>query len=258
MNSERILNIGDEYSPIKPEDNLDKVEDASQETFGNRESKEYKHIQSAFSKATQENAQLRSMVTNLEDKINRLTARLDLPAQAPVKDKPDELNDAAKDFEELKPFVSRIQQIEQQAILENNHRKQTEIDNQNRASINAKKVHNQKIMSVHPDAFPISDTVDFKGWLAQQPGYVQEVINTGSAEDVISLLTSYKSQVTTKMDEFRETTTPNIGNNGTGSVVDTNKEPPKFTPAEIEAMSDAEFIKNEEAINDAMKEGRIY
>ena len=253
MQSERIKNIGDEEPTIETPNTPEEA--PKQETFGNRESKEYKHLQSAFSTATQKNAQLRRSVNNLEDRLNSLTARLDKPAP-PKETKPDELNIAAKDFDELKPFVDRIQKIEQHAEMEKGRREQQEIDNRVQTGRTAKEVHNQKILTAHPDAFTLSDTVDFRGWLAQQPEYVQQVVNTGNADDIISLLSDYKNQMTTKMDEFKQTTTPS--GNGTGSVIDTNKEPPRFTPAQIDAMSDAEFIKNEEAINLAMKEGRIY
>jgi len=256
--SERIKNIGDEDLPVEQPDEIqEKPVKETQETgtFGNRESKEYKHLQSAYSKSTQEASQLRGTVANLEERLNILSARLDQPV-SPIETKPDELNNAAKDFDELKPFVDRIQKIEQQALMEKRRQEQLEIDNVAQTGRTAREVHNQKILAAHSDAFTISDTVDFKGWLAQQPGYVQQVVNTGNADDIISLLSNYKKQMTTKMDEFKQTTTPT--SNGTGSVIDTNKEPPKFTPAQIEAMSDAEFIKNEEAINSAMQAGRIY
>ena len=56
-------------------------------------------------------------------------------------------------------------------------------------------IHDQSILSAHPDAFQIARTQPFQTWLKANPAF-QRVANGGTADEVIRMLTIYKSTPT--------------------------------------------------------------
>lgn len=59
--------------------------------------------------------------------------------------------------------------------------------------------HNEKIYTAHPDANSIVWSNEFAQWCDQQPNFqqaaIQQVLDSGTAQDVVDLLTAYKSAV---------------------------------------------------------------
>lgn len=124
-------------------------------------------------------------------------------------------------------------------------------DAQAQATIDA---HNQQILAKHPDAFDIAKTDDFRGWVSRQTTMIQTAVNRGTADDVVWVLDQYKSAVgtNTRLSKAKEAATPQIGR--------TSRQPkngPKFSRAQISAMSDEEFARHEADIDRALADGLI-
>jgi len=216
----------------------------------------YKNLQAAFTKATQDNSELRNRLVNLEDRLAQQPAptnqdNFDLSAQQPPK--PDELDKTVEDYAELSPFAARIKQLEAQLLQQKSSMDRSQEDQARVQQQNARQAHEQKIMSVHADAFQIAATPDFKGWVARQPRYIQVAVQEGSAEELIDVFTAYKG-TPTMTDVANQIANPPVG-----SAVIKNTDPtkPTFTGAQIAEMSYEEFIRREPEIQLAQMEGRV-
>lgn len=91
------------------------------------------------------------------------------------------------------------------------------------------KKHFFEIFSAHPDAYKIAASNEFLHWVQRQPPMVQEAVQSGAAADVIEVLNWYKAA----------------------------RKQPKFTRAQIEAMTQQEFVRREKEIDEAMRRGEI-
>lgn len=94
----------------------------------------------------------------------------------------------------------------------------------------------QKLLAKHPDAQQILESDDFQGWVLRQPPMVERALWDGAVEDLIEILDKYKAAV------------------GYGKPIVT---PPRFTRAQIAAMSNEEFVAREKDIDRAIKRGLI-
>ena len=216
----------------------------------------YKNLQAAFTKVTQDNSELRNMITDLEARLVTPPAptpqsSFDVPAQQPQK--PDELDKTVEDYAELSPFATRIKQLEAQVKEQNlamTAAQQAQINAQKQA---AQQVHEQKIVAVHPDAFSIARTPEFQGWVTRQPRYIQVAVREGSAEELIDVFTAYKG-TPTKVDVANQIANPFVGS---AVIKNTDPNKPFFTGAQIDAMSYAEFTRRESEIQEAQRDGRV-
>lgn len=241
----------------QPESTLPEDSGAAEQPDGvqaDTDSEGYKNIQAAFTKSQQENNVLRDRLERLEANVVQPQTHQNSFEVPSVQRQPDELDEVDKQFEELKPVNARIRKMEallkqQQDQIANNQRDYTAGQ-----ATTAQQIHDQKILSVHPDAYTLATTPDFTGWLARQPVYVQNVTRTGNADDIISLMNTYKSSAN-KADAARRVASPD--NTGTGTVKNMDSQKPTFTGAQIHAMSDAEFIRREDEIQLAQMEGRV-
>ena len=134
----------------------------------------YKNLQAAFTRASQENANLKSDMTQLQNQVEQLTTiqtnqqqqQVTEPTQTDYTD----LDKSASEFEEMLPMVNHIKKLEQ-TILELQNKQatteqsvaETQQQSSQTAQASAQEMHNQRILAVHPDAFNIANTVDFNG-----------------------------------------------------------------------------------------------
>lgn len=233
----------------------------------------YKNLQAAFTRASQDNASLKNQLAEMQAKIEQLSQQQAQPqqqAQQPAQQQFDyaELDKSASEFDELRPIVDHVKKME--AMLQQTQEKLTRTEQElartkqettQQTQMTAQEIHNQRILSVHPDAFDVAGTPDFHGWLLRQPGYVQQVMQTGSADDVITVLSSYKQAMGVsgqqQQQQPQQHFQPTAVNSNSAVTVNTDKTKQAFTRAQIEAMSEAEFLANEDAINEAMVAGLI-
>lgn len=232
----------------------------------------YKNLQAAFTRASQDNASLKSQLAEMQAKIEQLSQQPAQPQQQQQQEQQQfdyaELDKSASEFDELRPIVDHVKKME--AMLQQTQEKlarteqelaRTKQETTQQTQMTAQEIHNQRILSVHPDAFDVAGTPDFHGWLLRQPGYVQQVMQTGSADDVITVLSSYKQAMGVsgqqQQQQPQQHFQPTAVNSNSAATVNTDKTKQAFTRAQIEAMSEAEFLANEDAINEAMVAGLI-
>lgn len=221
----------------------------------NQDSERYANLQSAYTKVTQENSELSAKFEELQRQMAQLQAGQSQQAipQAQFANTPDAMEVIAKDYTQLQPLTSNVRKLQdeleaQKTVIE--EQRETMLEGQRKAN---QSTHEQKIMAVHPDVYEVAKTMEFNGWLVNQPSYMQRLMRDGTAEDVIALFSAFKQSGTT-LNEATQAGSPNTKSGG--PKLNTNNEQPVFRSSQVSAMNDAEFVKNEAAIDKAILEGR--
>ena len=219
----------------------------------------YLNLQAAYTKATQENASLRGENQKLSQRMTDIEYRLaNQQQQTPVvNDEPDDLMTAAADFEELKPFAERMNELKAKLDTQEGLILQQKQQFEQSTQMSAQERHEQEILSVHPDVYTLMQDVQFNGWLARQPAYMQRVINEGNSKEIIDLFTAYKNTNSSKLDAAMEAGAPNEVGNTQLPINGNNGKVKSFKISEINAMTDAEFLANADAIDKAEANGAI-
>lgn len=101
-----------------------------------------------------------------------------------------------------------------------------------------RQAHFDAILAKHPNLNEIYLSDDFQGWLDRTPPMFREIVNHGSARDVIWMLDQYKAAVGKPRQKQIEKKT-------------------KFTRAQISAMPLNVFEKHEVEIDAAIANGEI-
>lgn len=116
----------------------------------------------------------------------------------------------------------------------------------------------QQLLSLHPDFPKIRADSDFHDWVAVQPQYIQDALykNSTDAKAAARAIDLYKAdkgirkKPATKRDAAQAV--------GTSSkVVPGVQGRSAFSESQVQAMSDQEYAKNEEAILEAMRNGNF-
>jgi hypothetical protein len=239
---------------------------------GDRWEERYKNAQALMTRATQEAAQLRAQINELlrrndllQGEVERLKAQGPSSHPAPpargqdtapeVIDDTDLQQAIAEDPALATPLVKHIRKLNQeltavQRSMSSSAEQQAQRDHQARYQ-----EHMARVYSAHPDVEQITRNADFHGWVQRQTPMVRQAVAQGTAEDAIWVLNQYKAAagIPTNLDEARAAATPNTPR--------VRRQPletrPKFTRAEIAAMSPAEFSRREAEIDAAMVAGLI-
>lgn len=223
------------------------------------DSKLYKDLQAGFTRVSQENSELRNQLSIMHERLNNISAPVQQNAPASAQQsQPDSLDAVDSEYPELKPVNQRVRELEAQLKRQNEQLQNYQRDYTEDRQLTAQQLHDNKILASHPDAFDLANTAEFTGWLHRQPVYVQNLITTGNADEIISLVSTYKATVATKPNKTEEARRVSAPNTGSAPIktIDANK--PTFTGQQIADMSDAEFIRREAEIQEAQMEGRVF
>lgn len=265
----RQANLPEEQEPQEPENVEPVVEQAdekpkeSEEVSKLRES--FKHAQARMTQATQEAADLRRQVQVLTEQVAQLQRQETPPETDKVAPELETLEKFATEFQDLgqpvlkafKAQQERIAQLEQNLDFVNNNVVQTKEHIKAREFSSDEAAHFSAIKSAHPDLDNIVDDPVFNGWLEKQPPVVQMIKDRGKAQDVIWMLDQYKSSLkpsSSKLEEARQAASPSTPR---ARQQQTTLQP-RFTQAQIRAMSSEEFAKREKEIDEAISLGLIY
>lgn len=206
----------------------------------------YKNLQAHSTKVSQDNSALKQQLAQLNQKVEQLHSQSAVPP-APKDVTPDELEQAAKDFEELAPFHRRMQ--EQQKVID---QLQQEREQQNQKS------YYDRIAAVHPDHAEIYHSPEFQGWVSRLTGVdrhgVEFAFSQGGPEDVIDVFHRYKRAAGIgKSEQAAQLAEPTLRSRSQPQT----KPRPKYTFAQINRMSTAEYAKHEKAIDEAIARGEV-
>lgn len=188
------------------------VETSQESAHDDIAEKRVKDAQARMTRATQEaadlrreNGDLRSAMAQLQQQFQQLQeqyrqayAALQVIETAPKDEELPDFDKAAEDFEDLNPLVvkavknldgqlKRIKETESRRLAEI----EREIEMQRRR--NAENAHLAAIKAEHKDYDAIVSSQDFPEWIDRQPRAIQNIAREGSADDVIWLLSQYKT-----------------------------------------------------------------
>lgn len=221
----------------------------------------YRNLQAAYTKVTQENGELRNRLDQIETRLAQPTPQQQFVQPAPATPAaPDPLDTVTDEFPELEPIASRMKnmqtRMDAQEATQTAQQKSMDTSDQQTAQA----AHEQRILNNHADAFRLMNSVDFQGWLARQPSYMQRLMQKGNSREISDLFTAYKAttgntQEQQKLDEARIAGAPELSGAPILNTNDSNKR--MWTNAEIGALTDAEYIKLEVELDLAAREGRI-
>ncbi|WP_211828675.1 hypothetical protein [Kistimonas asteriae] len=231
--------VTDDQPPAPPAPNADTGE-------GNLDER-YKNLRADHTRKAQENADLRRQLENMQQQLNQLSQQS--PASALKPDEPDELENAAKDFEELSPLVKKLKaQDEVIREMKASRQQQTQQD------------YYGRIAAKHADHAQVYQSPEFQGWMSRLSGLdkraAEMAFNTGTADDVIEVFDRYKQSIGmgNKHEQAAQLAEPTLRSR---SQPQTQSSRAKFTWKQIESMSTADYAKNEVEIDRAIQNGEV-
>ena len=118
-----------------------------------------------------------------------------------------------------------------------------------------------EIRKAHSDFDELRDSDQFHNWVEEQPKWVQNALyeNTDDAASVVRVLDLYKvDNGLTRSDKKDKTkAAASLVDKGSKTQIDPTESSGKIKESEIAKMSDAEYEKNADKINEAHRSGKI-
>ena len=118
-----------------------------------------------------------------------------------------------------------------------------------------------EIREAHSDFDKLRDSDEFHNWVEEQPKWVQNALyeNTDDAASVIRVIDLYKvdNGLTRSDTKNKRKAAASLVDRGSKTKVDPSEMPDKIKESEIAKMSDAEYAKNADKINEAHRSGKI-
>ena len=118
-----------------------------------------------------------------------------------------------------------------------------------------------EIRKAHSDFDDLRDSDEFHNWVEEQPKWVQNALyeNTDDAASVIRVIDLYKvDNGLTRSDKKNKTkAAASLVDRGSKAKVDPSESSNKIKESDIAKMSDAEYAKNADKINEAHRSGKI-
>ena len=251
------VDTGEDGEPETPqeEDRGDQLSDDSDTAKKLHVAEErVKNAQARMTKATQEAAELRRVVTELQVTVASLQSRV-VEAEASRDNIDDDLRALAEEYPDIaQPLLKKLSKLEE-TVTEYRGRIDAE------RSQSTLQGHFDAIRGAHPDMDDIVSSDDFTGWLDRQSPVWQRVAQNGSAEEVVELLNRYKEtfdtppqQPVSKVERARKVAEPSLPK---ARKPDPNSGKRIWTLNEIARMPLDEFERRQDEIDKAYLEGRV-
>lgn len=290
---EKVAEPGKADEPGDDPNELPPIEESCEEGLTLENARErIRNAQARMHRATQEAADLRKKVASTDGELSAMRSKIaglerelealrQQPPANPESESAELIADAdlqgiAEEYPTFaKPFLSVINKLNSQlktvsdklAKVEGKVTK-TVTSIEKRDESTRVQTHFDAIRAAHPDAFTLYETDDFKGWIERQPPMLREMVEQGTAKDVIYVFDTYKKAVGKEVDEPKDETNPEkdrIARARAASTPNVRKVPtnptkpgkPTFSRSEIAKMSPKQFEDAEAAIDEAISEGRI-
>lgn len=219
----------------------------------------YKNAQAAMTKAQMDAAQLRRDVASLQQTVAELQSGQG--SQKPAGSASEAEADVQKALDEFPeivgPLLAKLQRLETHFETDRNQR-------QSEKQKDASDAHLSAIRQVHPDLDTIADDPEFHGWVSRQTPVLQQIAATGTAAEVVDLLSRYKAAVgitteeppqrETPIERARKVAEPTLPR---GRKPDPNGSKRIWTRADIKALSLEDYEKHRDDIDQAYLEGRV-
>lgn len=196
-------------------------------------------------------------ITSQKDKeIATLKSQLDLATKKQIKfPKSDAEIDAwSHKYPEVAKIVDTIARKRANEAVELGEKKLESLKNMERQI--TKERAESELYRMHPDFASIRADKKFHDWVAMQPINIQDSLykNSNDALTASRAIDLYKAdmKITTKR-KSNASAAQNVTRSSTPSPTDKSR--PKYTESQVDAMSEKEYEKHEEAIMEAMRSG---
>lgn len=220
--------------------------------------KAMKGAQARMTKATQEAADLKRQNADLIKSLTELKSQI-------VESSKDEgkLAQIREDYPDLAgPLLDELKRTQdevgktKEAIANQELAKTQELENQ------AHSEHFERIRMAHPDVDQLIDTSDWLNWLEDSDSQTKEWIQTGSSNDVNSILDRFKAEMGTPsstpqeqtLERAKQVAEPKMPKARKSNL---NGEKKTWNVDEIMKMPNSEFEKHQSEIMKAMNNGSI-
>lgn len=187
----------------------------------------------------------------LQDQIDSLKKELEAPRSNKVPTSPEQIKEWAETNPQAAAIIRALAEEKASSVSSTLEDKLAELEKVNFEISRSKE--EAKIRGAHPDFDAIKEDDDFHNWAQGQNKRVQDAIYDGSAEDVIWGLDLYK-KLTDK------TSTKEIAksvNTKSKTSAPTERKTFLFKESDIQKMSDKEYAKLEDKINEAIASGKF-
>ena len=118
-----------------------------------------------------------------------------------------------------------------------------------------------EIRKAHSDFDELRDSDKFHNWVEEQPKWVQNALyeNTDDAASVVRVLDLFKvdNGLTRSDKKYKTKAAASLVDRGSKTKVDPSESSDKIRESDIAKMSDKEYEKNSEKINEAHRSGKI-
>ena len=114
----------------------------------------------------------------------------------------------------------------------------------------------QQLVKMHPDFLDIRQDASFHEWVAMQPQYIQDALykNNTNAIEASRAIDLYKADTGKRKTNSRSAAQA-VGR--TSSSTPSTNQRADYSESQIEAMSDRDFAKHADAIEEARQKGKI-
>lgn len=190
-----------------------------------------------------------------DTELAEIKKQLDSAAKGQIKfpKTDEEVDEWSKKYPDVAKIVDTIARKRANEALEEGE-KRLESLKQLESKVHRKEAE-QQLMSVHPDFAEIRQDPTFHDWVSEQPQLIQDALykNNTDAKSAARAIDLYKADTGKKKTTSKKSAAQSVGR--TSSSAPSTNGKAKFTESQVDAMSDAEFDKNEEAIMEAMRSG---
>lgn len=220
--------------------------------------KAMKGAQARMTKATQEAAELRKANEQMLQSIAELKSQL---AESQRDDS--KLNQIREDYPDLAgPLLDEQRRTQEEVLSLKEKLKEAEQQKIRDAEDKAAAEHFDRIRAVHPDVDELIETADWLNWVEESDAQTKQWIQSGSSNDVNSVLTRFKEDLNIKPSTPQEKTLERAKQVAEPKLPKARKsnlkgEKKHWTVDEIVRMPNHLFEKHQDEILKAMNSGGI-
>lgn len=220
--------------------------------------KAMKGAQARMTKATQEAAELRKANEQMMQTIAELKSQVEESARDTSK-----LAQIREDYPDLAgPLLDELERTRQEVTNTKEQLSQAEQAKREEQEAKAAEAHFERIRAEHPDVDQLIETADWMNWLEEADAQTKQWVQTGSSNDVNSVLYRFKSDMGMKPPTPQERTLEKAKQVAEPKMPKARKSKTKgdkkmWTVQEITAMPNHVFEKHKDEILQAWNTGSI-
>lgn len=220
--------------------------------------KAMKGAQARMTKATQEAAELRKANEQMMQTIAELKGQVEESARDTSK-----LAQIREDYPDLAgPLLDELERTRQEVTNTKEQLSQAEQAKREEQEAKAAEAHFDRIRAEHPDVDQLIETADWMNWLEEADAQTKQWVQTGSSNDVNSVLYRFKSDMGMKPPTPQERTLEKAKQVAEPKMPKARKSKTKgdkkmWTVQEITAMPNHVFEKHKDEILQAWNTGSI-